>query len=764
MSSNPRQPDAPLLWSEPGHERTALVAEVALAMPIFKLYSFAVPAELEASLEVGHRVEVAVGPAGRRATGFVTRLMRQPLTTTLRPLTRLVDTHTALTTELVELGRRIAEHYAVPLGLTLKAMAPEAARLGRGLRTVRYVRLLRSPSAPQTTEYPPLRPRSAGVLKVLEDHAGVLPVAQLKVEAGCSDAMIRKLAANGWVEVYIRREAVEQPIASAMACTEDHMLNPDQQTALTTIAGDMERGGFRAILLYGVSGSGKTEVYIHAIRRALAAGRQAILLVPEIVLATQIVTRLASRFERVAVMHSAMTESERAKSWRAAASGAVDVVIGTRSAVFAPLANLGLICVDEEQESSYKNLQVPRFHVREAALFRAQRLGIPVILGSATPSLETWRHAATRLDYDRVYLPKRVGDRPLPVIHVVDMNIEAQAAGASAVLSRFLKRKLTETFERREQAIILLNRRGYATRVWCPACRTSVQCPKCSVSLVVHESRGQAVCHHCMSRIEIPRICPTVTCRQALVQRGVGTQRAEAVLRSMFPERMFQRVDSDTMHHRDEYVRVVRDFEERRIDALIGTQMIAKGLDFPHVSLVGVLAAEAMSLSPDFRNQERLFQLIAQVAGRAGRADTPGEVVIQTTLPDVPGLRFARRHDYEGFAVEELRQREVLGYPPYRRLGRVVVAHARDETAAQVAHRWATFLRERITQDRTPGADVFGPAPCQRTRLRERYRHEVLLRTAEPSDLQTLLIAAQQELTRSTGATVTIDVDPVEFD
>jgi primosomal protein N' (replication factor Y) len=480
------------------------------------------------------------------------------------------------------------------------------------------------------------------------------------------------------------------------------------------------------------------------------------------VLTTQLVNRLASRFTSIAVMHSGLTGAQRSVMWRQIASGSRSVIVGTRSAVFAPCPNLGILIVDEEQEGSFKNLQAPRFHVRDVAIMRAKNLNIPVVLGSATPSLETWHRSERHPDYRRVILSERVNRMPMPKVHIVDMEAELAETRSQSILSRLMERMLDETLTRGEQALLLMNRRGFANRIICPACHTRLTCPNCNVNLVVHTASGFTICHYCRMRVPIPEFCPNVTCRERLVQMGSGTQRIEKVLADRFPAARVRRVDSDSMKSRADYENLVHDFEARKIDVLVGTQMIAKGLDFPFVSFVGVVDADLGAFSADFRAGERLFQLITQVAGRAGRAETGGRVVVQTTLPDLPVLRFALQHDYDAFAGEELRTRARCGWPPFRRLARIVVAHAREETAMNEAAVVASNASTVIGQLALDSADVLGPTPCVLSRIRGKYRYEVLIRAAHAKALRELLAGLEEGGMRS-KALLTIDVDPVDL-
>ncbi len=754
--------DTGRLWHDAGERREGPIADVAPLVPVFRTYSFAVPPELEGKISVGQRVTVPIGRTGRPVTAFVIALDRRPWNATLRPISGIVDAASFLTPPLIELAREISVHYACPLGATLKAMTPESVRRESGLKAVRHVELV-SRDAP----FPPVIRMTELRRKVLETLAAAnAPVllSVLRDETNASDAVLRALVHAGAILITTTKEVVDQD-ASPNECREpEFSLNPDQQLACDRIAAAIDARRFSVSLLFGVSGSGKTEVYIRSIQRVLRLGQQAIFLVPEIVLTTQLVQRLAQRFPRVAVAHSGLSESQRAIMWRQIAAGRAPVVIGTRSAVFAPCPNLGLICVDEEQEPSFKNLQAPRFHVRDVAIMRTKGLGIPIVLGSATPSVETWHHSEHRQDYQRLSLPRRVRDLPMPKVHLIDMREEWTKQRQAAVFSRTLDRLLGESLARGEQAVLLMNRRGFARRLYCEACRSAVACPNCNTPYVIHATTNEAVCHYCRSRMPSPKVCPNVTCARPLVALGTGTQRVEEELRSHFPAARIERVDSDTMTHRSDYERVVDDFTARRIDVLVGTQMIAKGLDFPFVSFVGVLHADGAGLAADFRANERLFQLITQVAGRAGRADAPGQVVVQTTTPELPALRHALHHDYESFAREELAARSQVGWPPFRRLARVVVSHSREQVARTEAEGVVVSAQKAIAAIPLTDATVEGLNACAMARVRGRYRYEVLVRTLNAFDMRRFTSHWLGERGLRTRAESTIvDVDPVSF-
>lgn len=740
------------------------MAEVAPVAPVFKTYSFAVPDQLADRIALGHRVQVPVGRRGNLAAGFVIGLDRRTWDSPLRPIDSLVDDASYLSPDLVLLAREMSVHYHCPLGRTLKAITPEAVRRGRGLRRVSYVRpawtLEQIEAAGKR-----VNPARRTVLELLTGGPSAIGIHELSQRASVSRTLIRKMAADGLLALEVRDEEADDAETPPGAAEEPQFrLNADQQTAIEAIEQDLSASAFRVILLFGVSGSGKTEIYIHAIRRVLAAHRQAILMVPEIVLTTQLAQRLARRLPRVAILHSGLTEAARSRMWRQIAAGERDVVIGTRSAVFAPCPDLGLIVVDEEQEPSFKNLQAPRFHVRDAAIMRAKQRNIPVVLGSATPSVEIWHRSQRREDHRLLTLPQRIRDLPMPQVHIMDMDQESAEMKRPVILSRILEKLLRETLDRGEQAILLMNRRGYATRVYCAACRTPITCPNCNVNLVVHSAGSFSVCHYCRLHVPIPRVCSVVTCGGRLVFQGMGTQKIERALAETFPTARVRRVDSDTMRRRQDYELVVSEFEKRQIDVLVGTQMIAKGLDFPFVSFVGVFEAGASAFG-DFRAHERLFQLITQVAGRAGRADVPGKVVVQVNgETNSPALQHALAHDYESFAREELAIREQVGWPPFRRVARAVLSHQREQTAADAAEALAAAARAAIARFDLSNADVLGPSPCLLSRIRGKYRHDLLLRTRGTSDLRRLL----QHLEESGGlrikaATLVLDVDPVDL-
>ena len=530
----------------------------------------------------------------------------------------------------------------------------------------------------------------------------------------------------------------------------------DQKAALDRILPLVDGGAFQVILLHGVTGSGKTEVYLQAIRRAVDNRRQAIVLVPEISLTPQTVRRFRSRFQRVAVLHSNLTSSERRSQWRRIRDGKADVVVGARSAVFAPLPSLGLIVVDEEHENSFKQDSTPRYHARDVGIWRARQENALVILGSATPSLETVHNARTG-KYLRLNLPKRVQGLSLPRVDIVNMREALAEAKHSVILSRRLRVAAQSALEKGEQVILFLNRRGFATSLQCRHCGFVLKCYQCDVALTYHSTVDVARCHYCLHEVASPQDCPR--CGQpGFKQRGLGTQRVEEHIRKVFPDYVMARMDSDSMRGRGRHGQVLDKFRSGETQILLGTQMIAKGLDFPRVTVVGVLNADGSLNLPDFRAAERTFQLLAQVAGRAGRSHRGGRVFVQTFSPEHECIRAAAAQDLDRFAEAELRLREEFQYPPFTRLARIICEaknpqHAERQAGAIADAIGASEAAARIT--------VLGPAPATIGLLRGKHRWHLCLKAPNSSTLHQALAAVDR--TGGKGVQVIVDVDPMSM-
>ncbi len=749
-------PRTPSLLLEEGRRATGPIATVATIAPIDKTYSYLIPDHLADRVHPGQRVRIPIGPRATLQPAFCVAVTDGPWDSTLREIESVLDDRPLLNAKLLELGLWIARYYASPIGHTLQAMLPAGVRRQAGTRAVRFARLT---SADSTQ----LSPKHAAALLALKAAGGQLPLDQLRKTAACGPAVLRSLAALGRITIEIRHEVVAPIATQAEQFEPNYEIDADQQNAINRLLAALNANEFRVEVLFGVTGSGKTECYIRAIRSAIAAGRQAILLVPEIALTTQTVQRLSRRFSRVAVLHSGLTDTQRSRLWPVIAAGQIDLVIGTRSAIFAPCPKLGIIVCDEEHEPSYKNMASPRYHTRDVAIKRAQLESIPVVLGSATPSLETWQNAHKQRHYELIRLPRRVKGLAMPRVHLVDMREEHRARKGVHLLSRAMEVHLQTILRKGEQAVLLLNRRGFASFLFCPVCNTPIVCPNCSVHMVFHSTTGFAHCHYCHERIVVPTRCAMAGCGGHLVRFGIGTQRVEAELAEKFPQARVARLDSDAMKKPEDYARVLNQFESRDTDVLVGTQMVAKGLDFPFVSFVGIVTADTALSLPDFRAAERTFQLVLQVSGRSGRSEIGGDVLVQTFASDLAVIRRAVKGDYEGFAAAELASRKKAKMPPAARLVRFVLSDPRLSKLEKAAADFAVALAESLAKFGVP-ADIIPPEPCAIPRLRNQYRYDILIRFATAKQM-----LAGMDALRGAGAiksrarTMIVDVDPVSL-
>jgi primosomal protein N' (replication factor Y) len=534
-------------------------------------------------------------------------------------------------------------------------------------------------------------------------------------------------------------------------------LNPDQERAWAAIAEALPAGGFKPFLLHGVTGSGKTEIYLRAIEEVVRQGKEAIVLVPEISLTPQTIERFRGRCGRVAVLHSNLTDADRGGYWRRVAAGQVNVVVGARSAVFAPTRKLGLIVIDEEHESSFKQESTPRYHARDVAVMRARLADVPIILGSATPSLESW-HNAERGAYTVLTLPKRVEDRPLPGVRLVDLRHEPKGHGKHFAIGPTLEAAMRQALKAGGQVMLLLNRRGFSTHVHCPACGHVATCQHCDLSLTFHRGKAALACHYCGWETAPLLKCPG--CGQSAVRyQGLGTEKLQAEVEEKFPDKVVQRMDSDTMSRPGSHQRVLDAFRDGAIHILLGTQMIAKGLDFPNVTLVGVVNADVGLHLPDFRAAERTFQLLAQVAGRAGRGDRGGLVMVQTFTPEHPSIGLAAKHDFGEYAKLELGHRKQHNYPPYHRLARLIVRSEEEGKASEFADQLAGAFKQAVARQASP-VRVLGPAECPVFKLNNYYRFHFQLQAENSGRLHDLLREVLAVARPPHGVEFQVDVDP----
>jgi primosomal protein N' (replication factor Y) len=739
-------------WEE-DDARQGIVATVVLPDGIDKALDYLVPERLAGEVEPGRRVIVPLGRANRECLAYCVALRSGELPVApLKEIIGVEDPAPLLSPRMLELTRWMAERWMARWGEVLEAVLPAGVRLSRGVR--------RDPLL-VASGVPPARRPTAAQARVLEAAAAPATAADLARRAECGRSVVNRLVESGLlVDAGSRERQPER--APARVASPHHRpgeLSAAQKGALDAILAPLAAGRHETILLFGVTGSGKTEVYLRAVEETLAQGRQAIVLVPEISLTPQTCDRFRSRFGSVAVLHSHLTPAERHAEWREIASGRVGVVVGARSAIFAPTPRLGLIVIDEEHETSFKQATAPRYHARDVAEWIARSAGVPLVLGSATPSLETF---ARCLDgsWRMCRLPERVGGSQLPAVITVDLR-DARSR-SRGVLSPRLVAGINWALAAGGQVMLLLNRRGFSTHVQCRACGHCARCDQCDLALTLHQPGNRGICHGCGLIARLPSDCPGCGAA-ALVQRGTGTQKLEEQVRAGFPGARVARMDTDTMRARGSHERTLDAFRGRELDILVGTQMIAKGLDFPDVMLVGVVHADAALHLADFRAAERTCQLVTQVAGRSGRGAAGGRVVVQTATPDHPAIRAAGRHDYEAFVRHELPVREALLYPPYGSVVRIVVRSHREEAASAWAGTLVERLRAVAAKEADGGLRVLGPAPAPILRLRDRFRWHLQIHGADGARLRDVVRAATAGLKTPDDVAWIVDVDPVEM-
>lgn len=725
-------------------------------------FSYSVPGSLAAAPGVRVRVPLR----GRQAVGTVTSVEEvDPATLKfrLRPLSGVVADEPFLTPGLMKLAQWIARYYLCSLESVYRAMLPKPSRGEvEGRKTAKRVRVLTEAIAVDDGAWRPRAKRQAELLDFLQEEGPQL-LADLTGPLGYGRGSVSGLEERGLVEVV--EEVVDRnPDANiSHVASQPLELNPEQADALRAVEESAEKveAGEQPvpILLRGVTGSGKTEVYLQAIQRAVERGKGAIVLVPEIALTPQTADRFKQRFahiqDEVAILHSNLSEGERHDEWRKVLDRRARIVIGARSAIFSPISDLGLIVVDEEHENSYKQDTNPRYHARDVAVVRGHLEGCPVLLGSATPSLESWKNAESG-KYRLVELRQRIDDRKLPLIRVLDMKVESRKfKGGITILSGKLRDQMEQRLADGEQTILFLNRRGFARHQLCPECGYVTECGHCSTTMTFHRRDHKLVCHICgFSRLP-PRKCPDCGA-DAIVNAGFGTEKVEEVLREVFKSARIARVDTDTMRRKNQLRETLTAFKAKKIDILLGTQMIAKGLHFPNVTLVGILNADTGLHIPDFRAGERTFQLITQVAGRAGRGELEGEVVVQTFTPHHPAIQFGRHHDYEGFAEQELALRRQFGHPPFLHLALVTVRSTHKERAEFSLK----TLHGRLKKTLPEGMTLTEPLPSPLEKSHDQWRFQVLLKSARARALAAHLRGTLDGLTFPDDVIVTVDLDP----
>lgn len=735
-------------------------AAVAVEAPLTEVFHYRVPDHLEGKVLPGSRVTAPFGP--RRIRGFCVEI------TEVCPIdpARCKDIIEAgpegeiVLPELLRLTRWLAAYYHTGWGMALAASVPSAVRRGAQTETALFVTLAKSPEETELERV--CLPKNAAkqglvlqtLLTLAREGVAEIAAAELNTRADATHATLHALEKKGLLVLTERISIAAR--TDLPQIFRDIVLNPQQDFALEKIKTALDSRRFSPFLLYGVTGSGKTEVYLRAMNHALAQNRTVLVLVPEISLTPQTLGRFRHVAGEVVALHSHMSDGERADAWRQLRRGEVKVVVGARSAIFAPLPEPGLIIVDEEHEHTFKQENDPRYHGRDLAVMRAVHENAVIVLGSATPSLESWQNAKTG-KYGLLVLSERPGGAHRPQTRVVDMREECADQKKIVMFSRVLEKELANCLHQERQAILFLNRRGFNTFIHCLACGEPVQCPHCELSLTYHKRDNLLTCHYCDYAIRPPQSC-TACGGKNLRFAGTGTERVEEILRTVAPQARLLRMDSDTMSGRDSHARALASFSRGEFDILLGTQMVTKGFDFPNVTLVGVLSADSAINIPDFRSAERTFQLVTQVVGRAGRGENPGVAVIQAFQPEHYAIQFALAQDFEGFAKKELSIRQPMGYPPFGRLARIVARGEKEAAVKTLLAEAAELMKKAAPRPMM----VIGPAPCPLAKLQDEFRYHILIKARNPAEISTILTAARPRLDKpGAGLRAVIDIDPV---
>ncbi len=763
-----QQPD--LFAAEPVAPTIAGYAEIVFNRPLDHPYTYAVPEEFRGQLAVGSRVLVPFGQGNKPTTGFCVGLTDEAPARTAKVLLEVHDREPIVTATLMKLTRWMADYYLCGWGQVLNAIVPAGARRQAGSRSVQMVELL--PKILWPDPVPELTPKQKAALAILEAADKPLELTDVARKAGCGPMVVRGLVNKGFAKRKAGRietaDLEDEPIPTGedgerLAAPQ---LTPDQDAVWQTLAPALVIGGFRPFLLHGVTGSGKTEIYMRAIEETLRQGKEALVLVPEISLTPQTIRSFRGRCGNIAVLHSHMHESQRGGHWRRIAQGKVHVVVGARSAIFAPTRNLGLIVIDEEHEASFKQETTPRYHARDVAVMRARLENIPILLGSATPSLESW-HNAERGQYSLLQLPRRVLDRPMPLVHLIDLRTDKHPDKRLHGISPSLERAMNQALDQGGQVILLLNRRGFATHLLCPSCGHVEMCKFCDLALTFHKDKDICQCHYCGYETKPATRCPECNLAQIRFQ-GMGTEKLEDEIATKFFRKVVQRMDSDTTQKPGSHKKYLEAFRRGDIDILLGTQMIAKGLDFPNVTLVGVINADVGLHHADFRAPERTFQLLAQVAGRTGRGERGGRVLVQSFNPDHPSITLAAKHDFLTFAKIEMSHRRKHNYPPFQRMARIVIKGKDEKITQDYAALLAAAFAPAMLAAQLPGEPaqelrILGPAEAPLYRLKNVYRFHFQLQSSSSAFLHQVLRRVIPSVKTPSGVEVAIDIDPQDM-
>lgn len=732
-----------------------------------KLLHYRVPAELEAAAGVGALVRMPV--RANLQLGIVGRIgaPRDFPAEKLKSIAQVLYPFPALPPDLLELAHWMSAYYAAPMDTIIETMIPAAVRRGAGLKQEKRLAIEKKLSADELAALAKKAPQQARlyafVQRQFDPPAKGLVLERLGLAPATAAALVRRGYLREESRRIIREAYTEDWASGELVAAQPHALNDEQAVAASAVSGGLATGKFGVWLLHGVTGSGKTEVYLRAMAEALQAGGGVIFLVPEVALTPQTVARLRSRLEAIApgtrciVWHSHLSEGERLDGWLALASGEARVVVGARSAVFAPVRDLSLIVVDEEHEPAYKQDETPRYHGRDVAVMRAKMAGAQCLLGSATPSLESFVNAEAG-KYRLLELLRRIDGRKLPHIDIVDMRVELMRQRGFTTLSRRLVDAMHDRCARREQTILFINRRGYSSAMLCTKCGHIENCSHCSIAMTYHRTDETLRCHLCGDQRPAPARCPKCAAPD-IRWRGLGTQRVEEAVRRVMPRARIARMDTDTMGRKNRFREILGNFRAGKIDVLVGTQMIGKGLDFPNVTLVGLIDADLSMHIPDFRANERTFQLLVQVAGRAGRGDRAGEVVVQTFTPQASPIQFSRHADYTGFAAAELPARKEFGYPPYRHIIHHLFRGPNPDKLKYFSEQWAKHVGEALSGR----IELRGPTPAPIEKIKDQYRWQLWYFVRSITPVIGELARLRSGFAWPEDITQVLDVDPVNL-
>ncbi len=709
------------------------IAQVVVNRPLDEPFDYLLPESLSPHLKAGMRVRIPFGRGDKLLIGYCVGIRHATSDdvhrrSRLKQVAEVLDTQPLMDEKMLELTRWIAERYLAGWGQVIEGVVPAGVKKNSGTRELTYYQLDEAHQQWTPEQLAKLPAKQRQLITILMQHDDWLTGVDLTSLADCGPGPIKTLLKKGWLTTQRQRQLKARD-AQTYQRTPNLTLNPDQQRCLSSIVNAVHNRQHVTFLLHGATGSGKTEVYIQAIQAVTAVGKQAIVLVPEISLTPQTIRRFRSRFDEVAVLHSHLSDSERHHEWQRIFAGEVQVVVGARSAIFAPLPRLGLIIIDEEHETTFKQDSTPRYHARDVADRRAQVEQIPLVLGSATPSLEAC-YRAKHGHYQLLKMPKRIDGLILPRVDLVDTLNDPLINKHRHLIGRTMEQGIKHALEHDGQVILFFNLRGFTPVLWCPACREKLKCPHCDLSLTWHKDKGQLLCHTCNHATRPPEKCPY--CHEGTLKHlGAGTQKLEEEVRSKFPAYRALRMDSDSMRQHGSHDEALELFRHGHVQILLGTQMISKGLDFPNVTFVGVIDTDSMLFQPDFRATERTFQLISQVAGRTGRSQKGGRVYVQTTSPDEPAIALAALHDFNGFVRQELIHRAEQMMPPSTSLARVICRGMDEHATLDYATLLAEALRKHLhlivhDNELLPGEinpiRILGPCPPSIARMKQYFR------------------------------------------